>query len=138
MNALLVGVDGSPGSRRAAEFAGELAARYDARLTVLHVVEPLPASILAGTGVSTDVARERRFLEGERMLQGMCDELGLNTAEQVIEIGEAPETICCEAEDRDVDLVVVGAHGTGPHRRSAGSVGMRLLHMSGRSVVVVR
>jgi nucleotide-binding universal stress UspA family protein len=138
MNSLLVGIDGSPGSRRAAEFASDLARRYEAQLTVLHVVEPLPESLLAGSGVSADSARERRFLEGERMLHTMCDELGLHRAERIIELGEAPETICAEAEDRDVDLVVVGAHGNGPHRCLAGSVSMRLVHMSPRSVTIVR
>jgi nucleotide-binding universal stress UspA family protein len=50
----------------------------------------------------------------------------------------APEAICAEAEDRNVDLIVVGSQGNGPYRRLPGSVGTRLVNIAARSVAIVR
>lgn len=138
MTAVLVGVDGSDGSRRAAVFARGLAASFGAQLTMLHVVEPLPPTMVAGSGMAIDQLRERMFHEGQRMLVEFCQDLGLSDAEQVIEQGRAPEAICAEAQERKVDMIVVGAHGHGPHRMLPGSVGTRIVSLADRTVTIVR
>jgi universal stress protein A len=138
MTAVLVGVDGSDGSRRAAEFARGVAASFGARLTVLHVVEPLPASVVMGSGVPLEQLREQMLREGQRILEEMCNDLGLSQAEQIIEHGRAPEAICAEAQERKVDMIVVGAHGHGPRRLLPGSVGSRLVSIADRTVTIVR
>ncbi|HEY0713234.1 MAG TPA: universal stress protein [Polyangia bacterium] len=138
MNAVLVGVDGSDGSRQAAEFASGLARRCGAQLTVIHVIEPLQEGMVSLFGLPSEQLRERQYRYGERMVAELCEELGLGGAEQVIDVGQVPEAICAQAQERDVDLIVVGAHGHGPHRLLPGSVSSRLVKMADRSVTVVR
>ena len=48
MTNVLVGVDGSEGSRRAAAFGRDVARAFNARLTLLHVIEPHPTETMGG------------------------------------------------------------------------------------------
>jgi universal stress protein A len=138
MNTVLVGVDGSDGSRRAAEFARNVARSFGARLSVVHAVEPLPDSFAQGLGLSYEELRERQLVEGQRVLDDLVGELGLEGAETVLEAGRAVETICAAAEDRHADLIVVGAHGACAHGMMPGSVGSRLMTIANRTLAIVR
>ena len=138
MKAVLVGVDGSDGSRRAAELAKVLADAAGVSLSVIHVVEPLPDSTARALGFSLEDVHDRRLREGQRILDEMCDDLGVGQAGRVLEAGRAAETICAAAAELGADHIVVGAHGHGPYRRLPGAVGSRLLNMASGTLTVVR
>lgn len=134
----MVGVDGSDGSRRAAEFARDVAGAFQARLTLVLAVEPLPDATVAELGLAPEQLRARQLAAGQVALDEMCRDLMLADAEQVLVLGRAPEVICAEAEDRHADVIVVGARGHGPYRMMTGSVGARLMNIANRTVTVVR
>ncbi|HEY0710141.1 MAG TPA: universal stress protein, partial [Polyangia bacterium] len=138
LNTVLVGVDGSDNSRRAAQFAHQLVRTNGGKLTVVHVVEPIGDELSSLMGLPAEQLRERRYLYGQRLLEQLCRELELQGAEQVIEIGSASEALCAHAQERDADIIVVGRHGHGPHRLLPGSVGSRLVKITDRTVTVVR
>jgi universal stress protein A len=139
MNRVLVGVDGSEGSWRAAEFARDVARAFRAQLTLLHVIEPLPEGPLTAFDGPQSAYYAERMAKASRFMRELADGLGVSEAEQVIEMGRPSDVIVGEAAERDVDLIVVGSHGHGQGTRLfIGSVGARLANISDRSVTIVR
>jgi universal stress protein A len=136
---ILVGVDGSEGSRRAATVARDMARAFGAELTLLHVVEPLPSAALTAFDEPHSALYARQVRDGSALLSALADELGVSGAEQVIDMGRAADVICREADERSADLIVVGSHGHGPAARLLiGSVGSRVASLANRSVTIVR
>jgi nucleotide-binding universal stress UspA family protein len=140
MNRVLVGVDGSEGSWRAAEFARDVARAFRAQLTLLHVIEPLPEGPLTALDDSPQSAYyAARMAKACQFMRELADGLGVTEAEQVIEMGRPSDVIVGEAAERNVDLIVVGSHGHSQGTRLLnGSVGARLATISDRSVTIVR
>ncbi len=139
MTNVLVAVDGTEGSTKAAAFARDLARRFEARLTLLHVIEPYPSASLSTFGVSSSDFYTRRMAQARELLRELVLEIGADDADQAIEMGVPSEVICHEADERQADHIVLGSHG---HGRMAhlmmGSVAARVTSLSNRSVTIVR
>lgn len=138
---ILVGVDGSEGSRKAAAQARELAERLGARLTLLLALEPIP---MVSIGFADAFGLTHRQLGSEELeqmnksLDEMAQGFPADRLEKVIDYGNAAETICAQAEKRGADLIVVGARGLGAVGRFLlGSVSERVVRTAGRNVLVV-
>jgi len=136
---VLVGVDGSEGSRRAAAFGRDVARAFAARLTLLHVIEPHPTETLGGLDDTHKHWYEAQMRRATDLLAELATELQATDAERAIEMGHASDVICREAEERGVDLIVVGRNGhrLGP-RLMPGSVGTYVSAAATRSVAIVR
>ena len=135
---VLVGVDGSEGSRRAAIFAREIGRAFGARVTLLHVIEPLPVGMPGAFEAPLSEHYARQMSHATRFLSTLVEELDLGDAEQVIEMGHPGDVICREAAERDANLIVVGWHGHRPGTRLlVGSVGAHVVAAANRSVTVV-
>ncbi len=136
---ILVAVDGSDGSKRAARFTRELASALQARITLLHVIE-LPTSVpLEAYGLTRTQVYEAQLETAGDLLGALAAEMPVGQVEQVIESGSPAETVCAQAEERDVDLVVLGSRGMGAVGRwLLGSVSDRVVHLSKRPVTIVR
>jgi universal stress protein A len=136
---VLVGVDGSDGSRRAAIFARDIARAFGAQVTMLHVIEPWPIGIAGAFDTPMSEHYARQMQHASEFLSALAEELGLGAAEQVIEMGHPGDVICREAAERDTDLIVVGWHGHRPGARLlVGSVGAHVVAAAHRSVTVVQ
>ncbi len=112
---VLVGVDGSEGSRRALRFAADEAEAHGARLRVLgaYVVPAPPIGIglvqPAGRGSHAWHAdAERRTAETVEAVLGGNPDLEVTTA-----VVEGPAARALIEESRTSDLVVVGTRGHG-------------------------
>jgi nucleotide-binding universal stress UspA family protein len=136
---VLVAVDGSDGSKRAARFARELAAALQARVTLLHVIE-LPASLpLEAYGLTRTQVYEGQLEAAGDLLGALAAEMPAGMVEQVIESGSPAETICAQAEERSADLVILGSRGMGAVGRwLLGSVSDRVVHLCKRPVTIAR
>jgi nucleotide-binding universal stress UspA family protein len=136
---ILVGVDGSDASARAAEMAGRLAADVDAKLTIVFVRQ-LPAVAPSPFGVTMDLVsywEDQERLASSRAA-GVLDTLGVAWRLEV-RTGDPAVQLELGAEENGADLVVVGALGHSlAHRVLLGSVSTRLLHHARRPVLVVR
>jgi nucleotide-binding universal stress UspA family protein len=133
---IVVATDGSPNGQLAVQWSGELAAQTQARVTVVHVFEPL--AHLAGTG-PVDLARLRDQVADE--LAGAwtkpLSEAGVAFDTAVVE-GKPADAIADVAAQRGADLIVVGARGLTPMRRVVlGSTSQRLPHLSSIPVAVI-
>jgi len=139
MTNVLAAVDGTEGSVVAATFARELARRFEARLTLLHVIEPYPSASLGTFGVSSADFYARRMEQARAFLGELVVEIDAVDADQVIEMGVPSEVICHEAEERQADHIVLGSHGHGRMARiMLGSVASRVSALTSRSVTIVR
>ena len=142
MKRILVGVDGSPESKQAAELAARLGLAMRADLTLVYVTSPpLP---LGPEPFWYDEAKwqaEQREYGGAvlREISSRCAEKGRLNVETRVESGPVAETLAGLAEASDVDFVAVGHRGRGAVPRALlGSVADRLVQISPRPVLVCR
>jgi nucleotide-binding universal stress UspA family protein len=98
---ILVAFDGSHAALGALDFAADLARRYEARLTVMHV-----ASRAAAT--SSESADELLRRAEQRLRSS-----GLTAVETVLEVGAPASCLVAFATGHDVDLIVMGRRGLG-------------------------
>ncbi len=139
MRRILVAVDGSDPSQKAAQLAADIAARFGAKLTLAYVVPRLllPPDVYGLT--LADVEREHRAYAEKLVADALVrlGEPGVATDTQVL-FGSPAETLADAALAADVDLVVVGSRGRGAVARTLlGSVSDRIVHISPKPVLVV-
>jgi nucleotide-binding universal stress UspA family protein len=112
---VLCALDFSPDSARAFEYAASLARHGAGRLTLLHVVEPMPVGYDPMVGPPFDIAGyELRMEESARaQLQKLApDRLAAGCeVDTVLTRGKAYKEILRVAAERQADLIVVGVHG---------------------------
>ncbi len=137
---IVVGVDGSPGSQRAVEWAARAAELRKVPLTLAHVVSPTAAAWLDSSSIPAWTRGQR-----ERGRQVLDD--GLKVAQDSCQDGavqiscEMPSaTIVSALNDlsKQADLVVAGCLGTGTLRgRHLGSVSSGLVHHAHCPVAII-
>ena len=142
--AIVVGIDDSPTSLRALDYAAGLARRQGARLVAVHV-RPRRAMHCSldpyGYRGSGDAARAaldaQDALEGElRAEVGRLAQLWGVGIDLVVRNGDPLRELTAVAADQHADSVVVGA-STRPGSRVAGSVAARLVRRRRWPVTVV-
>jgi nucleotide-binding universal stress UspA family protein len=140
MKRILVAIDGSDPSLKAARLAADIAVRFGAQLTLVHVVPKLllPPDVYGLT--LAEVEKEHRAY-AEKLLQkavSFLAEPGVDTSSTIL-YGSPAESIAEEAAANDVGMVVVGSRGHGAVARVfLGSVSDRIVHISPKPVLVVR
>jgi nucleotide-binding universal stress UspA family protein len=137
MATIVVGTDGSKGSKAALSEGFDLAKRLGTKVLVVAVTAQT-SDLLGGSvykhKVSEHLARARTALDAAR---AMAEEAGVEAEFEVFD-GDAAEEIATIAESRDADLVVVGTRGHGGIAGSLlGSVSADVVRRSKRPVVVV-
>jgi len=141
MSGITVGIDGSPNSHRALDWAVQEAAARNCGLTVL-TVHPVIASYVTGNPVM--VPADKGLQEKERQAAEDATEMALKAAGpsrpasvQVRSVSGFPAEELIGAS-RDSDLLVVGARGGGGfHRLTLGSVCDQVTRHAVSPVVVV-
>ena len=146
---LLVAIDGSDHSDHAIEIAADLAMRYHAKLTILHVARhPHVVNTLI------DLQELERIEHVEFHEQDVLDlvtakvtadaekrvrELGVPDVEVVARRGNPAQQIIEHASDTGVDLIVMGTRGLSDLPASMlGSVSHKVIHLSDVPVLAVR
>jgi universal stress protein A len=139
---ILCAVDFSEPSRAALHMAADMAQKFDAELTLLHVYQvpayPLPDGvILPSTVTVTDL-----FDQVDRALadwRADVERLGAKRVKATSVEGQAWREIVAQASEGDFDLVVVGTHGhTGIKHLLLGSVAERVVRQAPCPVLAVR
>jgi nucleotide-binding universal stress UspA family protein len=139
MTRILVGVDGSDPSNRAARLGADIAAKFGARLTLAYVVAPMLLPPDAYGLTTADVAEEH-----ERYATNLLQEAAAHLAapglaiDTLVLVGPPAERLAEAAAAPDVSLVTVGSRGHGAMARVLlGSVSDRLLRICAKPVLVV-
>jgi nucleotide-binding universal stress UspA family protein len=136
---ILVGVDGSTTSTRAAWYAAGLARRQRARLIAVHV-GPFSAMAVAGPSGASAVAAqlaafEQTVADLRRQAENVAAEFGIRCT-FVAARGDPYAELLHVAEQERADAIVVGASAKAGHRL-VGSLAVRLVRAGKWPVTVV-
>lgn len=136
---ILVGVDFSPPSERALDFAAALALRLGAELQLLHVYQ-IPAFAFPETVVpAPPEAVDQLIDESRRHLEKLADRVRALGATVSCDLLPGAPYVELVGRAEDFDLVVVGTHGrTGFRHVLLGSVAERVVRKSPVPVLTVR
>ena len=136
----VVGVDGSEGSIRTAQYALEQAEKAGASLKVIHVLEWSPYSFLTPEELEERKGRRKQELErGESaILTPIIEKLGSDNVGGEVRFGQIAEVISNYCDEIGADQSFVGRHGGGGlSSRLFGSVPGALVQISNVPVTVV-
>lgn len=134
--AILVGVDGSESSLRAAAYAAGLARRQGARLIAAYVREA-PSVPIGQPGIVVSVRESQDEIEAslQAQLEEHAPRIGVD-AELVVLDGNPYDQLLRIAAERKVDAIVVGASTQAGHRL-VGSLAGKLVRRAKWPITVV-
>ena len=152
---ILYATDLSDNARYAFGYAISLADLYDAKITIIHIVENLTpfATALVEDIVGSEKMdtlrkeKESKIIESIRQrLEDFCQQAIREVPncprvvdKTIVESGQPVDAIIRHAEDLDVDLIVMGSHGQGMLADvTMGSTSRRVLRRCSRPVLVIR
>jgi len=134
---ILVAYDTSEQALKAFQFAIEVAAKFNAVVTVLSVARlPEPAEIVETTGV---LESAKEYYENHfRMLKEIA-EAHQQTFLPIVKVGHPAEQILRTADEEKSDMIVMGHRGKSfVERWLLGSVSKRVLSYATCTVSIVR
>ena len=152
---ILYPTDMSETSNHAFGYAASLANRYDALITILHVIkdvmptsENLVTNVIGNSKWQELLSRNKTVVVEKirRRLETFCDETKAELSscpflmeEVIVKIGNPMEEIIKEADHKGYDMIIMGAHGHGAIAGAVmGSVSRRVVRRSTTPVMVVR
>lgn len=134
---ILVPVDFSNGSKRAMERALELNQFYKAKLSVLTIIEPLPAvaySYMGSAEIEIEVENHTK-----QQLSAWGQEFGIPAADLYTTTGHTKNEVVETAKKLQCDLIVIGSHGHhGFLSHLLGSTSDAVSHHASCDVLIVR
>ena len=136
---IIVAVDGSEVSRRAAEHATRIAKEDGAELVALHVV-PVPPFEVKGDLAEIYASARRDAKRWMKDVEDIATRSGIGVKTEVV-VGaySVIDAILGYAENAKADLIVTGTRGTTPSRRMlVGSVADGLVEYAACAVLVIR
>jgi nucleotide-binding universal stress UspA family protein len=143
MKPIVLATDGSPSAAEATLQAIELARALNAPIVAVAVEQvavPSYGYYYGYPDLITEMTKVEKAHVDETLAQATAaaTEAGV-PCEAVHATGSAAEEICIAAENRDAQMIVIGAHGWGSFRRLwHGSVSMTVLHEAHCPVLVVQ
>jgi universal stress protein A len=106
---ILAAIDVTEGSEKILERARDVAARYGAQVILLHVVEYVPVEPM-GEALLPAVQIEGELVErATRRIAELAARTGLDQAERLVHAGNIKAELVRVAQDRAVDLIVLGS-----------------------------
>jgi len=141
ISTIVVGVDGSEGSQRAAEHGAAIARHWSAKLELVTVVRTPEGWWGIGGAPPSPEALSMALIEGQqKVLQDTVDHLDLEGIDfdTVEELGDPVGRLLAVCETNQADLLVIGRRGAGlAERVILGSTADRLTHLAPCPVLVV-
>lgn len=142
---ILVPVDGSAHSKKALEFACELAKKFETQLHLLHVVQlPMRTQTMAVgiSSVTNEVSRKDLDKIGHNLIEAARQLVYDHECTRVItqvEAGSPAEHIIASAKKHDADLIVMGSRGLSDIAGLLlGSVSHKVTHLAECTCVTIR
>ena len=139
IRSILVPIDFSPASEKALAYAVPLAKLCGAKLTLLHVLEPVATPDFAAFPLALDNEREARASRVQ--LERVAKDLKIHSVAEkfLVRNGRAYNEITSAARTLKADLIVISTHGrTGLKHVLMGSTAERVVQHAPCPVLVVR
>jgi universal stress protein A len=108
----------------------------NAKLSVIHVVEPLPGYSYAYLGIE-DIEGQL-IEESKTTLAKLASQMSVDTKDQWIEVGPTKSKILDVAQDIGADLIMCGSHGRHGLSLLLGSTANAILHGAKCDVLTIR
>ena len=146
---ILYATDLSKNSSYAFLFATDMARSYDAKIVILHAIEPIPPYAEIHTSMTDEIKRKQQEEIAEEIkkhLLEFCkkveDQIGPPCVGLVSKIliprGHPPEEILNAAAEEGCDMIVLGTHGKGFLAHTfLGSVSSAVLHRTRKPVFII-
>lgn len=132
---ILLTTDFHDTEKKCVQKAAEMAQQYGAKMTLVHVVEPLPAYAMSYMG-SVNL-EEEMLTQAQTNMEEFVKENGLTEVEQRVELGSIKACILKLAKDENIDLIIIGSHGRHGLERLLGSTASAVLQGAQCDVLVV-
>ncbi|MFZ3132906.1 MAG: universal stress protein [Desulfosporosinus sp.] len=135
---ILVATDASEFSRRAVKLALEIARKFNAEVELLFV---LHIPVVYGSIIYSYLSQEQIEQEGELALEATLEGIDISSVILIKKKlhGRPANVILKEVENENIDLVVMGSHGSGVIAGSLlGSVSSYVLHNANCPVLIVK
>jgi len=121
---ILVATDDSENAQYAFSYAACFAKKFNAKVTLLHVVQEFKDMVAFDFGIERSVAAKKwfsvnneYFMEVKNRFKEMAkenySEESINIKDVVVEKGNPVKMILHAAKERDCDLIVMGSKGKG-------------------------
>ncbi len=135
---ILVGVDLTVESRDVSRRACALKAAFNAKLSCVHVIEPL--SLAYGGDIPMDLSTIQEQIQdtAKKHLAEFSSSLGIEDEDRHLIFGRPETEIHTLAKEIKVDLIVVGSHGRHGLALLLGSTANGVLHGATCDVLAVR
>ena len=131
---ILLATDLTETSNPVNEVAKQLVAQFQAELTLVHTIEPIPAYGYPGI---TDL--ESPMIESAKAeLAKLGKAMNVPEARQIVEFGSVKSQVLKVAATRGVNLIVIGSHGRHGLSRLLGSSASGIVHGAECDVLTVR
>jgi nucleotide-binding universal stress UspA family protein len=146
---ILYATDLSKNSSYAFLYATDLARRHDARIIILHAIEPIPPYVELPAGITDETKRKQQVEtveEIKQLLLGFCKKAETQIGPPCVELvskvlvprGHPPEEILNAANEEGCDVIVLGTHGKGFLAHTfLGSVSNAVLHRTRKPVFII-
>lgn len=136
---ILVALDLSNEAHQVAERGQDLAVHYGAKLSLIHVVEPVIVDISYDLMTSLPAELDDSLIQRARIfLAKISKQLNLGEIEQIVTLGSTRSEIFRVAKEKAVDLIVIGTHGRHGVGLLLGSTANAILHGAPCDVHAVR
>tara|TARA_R110002050_G_scaffold9504_1_gene32939 strand:- start:82415 stop:82858 length:444 start_codon:yes stop_codon:yes gene_type:complete len=137
---ILIAADFSEHSQQIISRAQELAVRYQAKLSICHIIEDFPVADFAYEPmISIDLDMRDAMLDsGQKHIADIAGKFNIPAENQWIEFGSPSLNVVRLAKDHNVDLIVVGSHGRHGIKLLLGSTANGVLHHAECDVLAVR
>jgi nucleotide-binding universal stress UspA family protein len=134
---ILVALDGSATSEAALDQGVQLAKTFGSTVYLIHVLDMYAESMSVAANMEEKLSQEAREILREGKARVEAEDV--NCGDTIVHMGGQPHAfITREAEQRDVDLIVLGSHGrTGLRKLLMGSVAERVIGHAPCPVLVV-
>ena len=133
---ILIATDLLPENNALFDRGFALAKEWKAKVSLVHVVEPLPGYGYAYVG-SADV-EEALIKEAKKQMIALARKYGIDAADTVVDIGPTKTEVIRVAEEKKVDLIIVGSHGRSGWSLLLGSTATAVLHGAKCDVLTMR
>ncbi len=137
---ILLATDFSEHSHYVTRKAHALASLYNAKLSIIHIIDDLPITDAAyGPVIPFDIdLNDQLMASAKKRLNKIGEQLHIPEERQFLETGNAKLEIVSIAETHHVDLIIVGSHGRHGLALLLGSTANGVLHHAKCDVLAVR